>query len=405
MATAQRLEALHLYKVMMLITSIAASQAMVQDENLNFVYNGFREANLSVDGDGPVYVLRNGLLQLTSSSSLGFNKGYAFYSSPIKFNLSSSQSLSFSTTFVFAMVPQEGLLPGHGLSFVISPSTDFSQAASAQHLGLFNSTNDGNPDNHIFAVELDTFKNQEFNDIDDNHVGIDVNSLASIDSAPATYFSESERKNKSLQLNGGDSIQVWIDYRGAEKVLDVTLAPITSSQKPSRPLLSTHLDLSQILLDTMYVGFAASTGQLIVNQYILGWSFSRIGPAQNLDISKLPSLPSTTGPAKTSELAKIIIIVSVLALVIVLITIGGAVYYIKNKQYEEIYEEWEKQYDPQRFSYKTLYKATKGFRDRELIGKGGFGSVYKGILPSSNLEIAVKRVSHNSEQRMKEFVA
>uniref|UniRef100_A0A0D9WV78 Protein kinase domain-containing protein n=1 Tax=Leersia perrieri TaxID=77586 RepID=A0A0D9WV78_9ORYZ len=36
---------------------------------------------------------------------------------------------------------------------------------------------------------------------------------------------------------------------------------------------------------------------------------------------------------------------------------------------------------------------------------GGFGKVYKGVLPSSKLEVAVKRVSHESRQRMKEFVA
>ncbi|GMY19914.1 L-type lectin-domain containing receptor kinase IV.1-like, partial [Fagus crenata] len=48
---------------------------------------------------------------------------------------------------------------------------------------------------------------------------------------------------------------------------------------------------------------------------------------------------------------------------------------------------------------------TKGFSDKELIGKGGFGKVFKGKLPSSNVQIAVKKVSHDSKQGMKEFVA
>lgn len=40
-----------------------------------------------------------------------------------------------------------------------------------------------------------------------------------------------------------------------------------------------------------------------------------------------------------------------------------------------------------------------------LVGVGGFGRVYKGVLQSSKLEIAVKRVSHDSKQGMKEFIA
>jgi serine/threonine protein kinase len=62
-------------------------------------------------------------------------------------------------------------------------------------------------------------------------------------------------------------------------------------------------------------------------------------------------------------------------------------------------------YGPHRFSYNNLHKATKGFKDTDVIGEGGFGKVYMGILPSSNLPIAIKRISHDSRQGIKEFVA
>jgi len=40
-----------------------------------------------------------------------------------------------------------------------------------------------------------------------------------------------------------------------------------------------------------------------------------------------------------------------------------------------------------------------------LLGSGGFGKVYRGVLPSSNMQIATKKVSHDSRQGSKEFVA
>jgi serine/threonine protein kinase len=51
-----------------------------------------------------------------------------------------------------------------------------------------------------------------------------------------------------------------------------------------------------------------------------------------------------------------------------------------------------------------LYHATRGFKNKHLLGEGGFGKVYKGVLPLSNVEVAVKRISHESRQGMKEFV-
>ncbi|KAL1192657.1 putative inactive L-type lectin-domain containing receptor kinase III.2 [Cardamine amara subsp. amara] len=52
--------------------------------------------------------------------------GQAFHGFAISFiNPNSSYSVSFSTSFVFAITQGPGA-PGHGLSFVISPSMDFS---------------------------------------------------------------------------------------------------------------------------------------------------------------------------------------------------------------------------------------------------------------------------------------
>ncbi|KAG2669994.1 hypothetical protein I3760_14G063400 [Carya illinoinensis] len=379
----------------LIIVSVSISPlAFSQDEN-QFIYNGFiNQANLHLDGIAEIHP--NGLLQLTNLSNQMV--GRAFYKLPIKFN--PTRSLSFSTNFVFAMVPQAPNLGGHGLAFAISPSRDFIHAIASQYLGLFNASNNGLPANHILAIEFDSLKSPEFEDIDKNHVGIDVNGLKSVESAPAMYFSNKEGRNISLELISGNPMQLWIEYDEVEELLNVTLAP-TRIPKPNSPLLSKSINLSQILLESMYVGFSATTGVLASDCYILGWSFNKSGQAQSLDVSSLPPLPPQR---KRKDKPGLTIMTFPVAVAVVLITILGVVCFLRRKKYEEVREDWEMEYGPQRFSYKSLHKATKGFKDEKLLGAGGFGKVYRGTLPS-NVQIAVKRVAHDSKQGMKEFVA
>ncbi|XP_057509369.1 L-type lectin-domain containing receptor kinase SIT2-like isoform X1 [Actinidia eriantha] len=369
-------------------------QAIAQDEN-HFIYNDFHGSGLHLDGAAEIQ--SNGLLQLTNTSQQ--EAGHAFF--PARLN-TSTRNLSFSTYFVFAMIPEIPVLGGHGLTFIMSPSMNFTQALPSQYLGILNASNNDLASNHLLVIEFDTIKSPEFNDINDNHVGIDVNSLTSLASAPVAHYSNSDGKNKTLQMISGKPIQVWIDYDQGKNLLNVALAPI-ESPKPERSLLSTKIDLSQIFLDSMYVGFSAATGAMTSSHYILGWSFSRYGQAQNLELSKLPSLPRQRRPRNKQSL-EITISLIVLAVVLV-ITMGGFLYFVRRNKYEEIREDWEQEYGPRRFSFKDLYKATKGFKDKGLLGTGGFGKVYKGVLKSSKEAVAVKRVSHCSKQGMKEFVA
>ena len=135
----------------------------------------------------------------------------------------------------------------------------------------------------------DSILNTEFGDINDNHVGIDVNELKSVKSASAGYYSDGGFKN--LSLISGYPMQVWVEYDGLKKQIDVTLAPINVG-KPEGPLLSLSKDLSPILNSSMYVGFSSSTGSILSSHYVLGWSFKVNGKAQQLAISELPNVTS-----------------------------------------------------------------------------------------------------------------
>jgi serine/threonine protein kinase len=68
-------------------------------------------------------------------------------------------------------------------------------------------------------------------------------------------------------------------------------------------------------------------------------------------------------------------------------------------------DDFEKGTGPRRFRYKELSVATDNFSDDKKLGEGGFGSVYRGFLRESNLEVAIKRVSKSSKQGKKEYVS
>ncbi|CAK9275197.1 unnamed protein product [Sphagnum jensenii] len=60
---------------------------------------------------------------------------------------------------------------------------------------------------------------------------------------------------------------------------------------------------------------------------------------------------------------------------------------------------------PHKFSYKELKIATNSFNPQHLLGRGGFGSVYKGTLRDTGAIIAVKKIDQNSKQGGREFFA
>ncbi|XP_074314423.1 L-type lectin-domain containing receptor kinase S.4-like [Silene latifolia] len=187
--------------------------------------------------------------------------GHAFYSTPIKFKNSPNASvLPFSTSFTFGTVPEFQKLGGHGMAFVISPTLDLSKKAlPSQYLGLFSAADIGNLTNHVFAVEFDTVQDFEFGDINDNHIGIDLNSLVSNASVTAAYTIENST-TVNLTMKDGQTIQCWVEYDSVTSLINVTIS--VSRVKPTKPLISYKYDLSQILNQTMYVGFSGSTGLL-----------------------------------------------------------------------------------------------------------------------------------------------
>ncbi|CAL5083683.1 unnamed protein product [Urochloa decumbens] len=397
------LQPFRLVALLLLLAPACRGAAATGGDGSRFVYNGFAGANLTLDG--ATAVMSSGLLMLTNGSLQ--MKGHAFHPSPLPFRdpaaRNATAARSFSTSFAFAIYGQYADLSSNGLAFFVAADRAvLSAALPGRFLGLLNDTANGNRGAHVFAVELDTIFNAEFGDINSNHVGVDVDSLRSVDATGAGYYDDATGEFRNLSLISRKPMQVWVDYDGAARKVTVAMAPLGVA-RPKKPLLQTAVDLSDVVRGTAYVGFTSATAVLFSRHFVLGWSFALDGPAPPLNLAALPALPRAW-PKPRSKVLEIVLPIASATLVL---AVGVVVYSLAQRRlrYAELHEDWEVPFGPHRFSYKDLFHATKGFADRQLLGAGGFGSVYKGVLRKSGMEIAVKKVSHESRQGMREFVA
>ncbi|KAJ8532981.1 hypothetical protein K7X08_015870 [Anisodus acutangulus] len=270
------------FTLFLLISALCEFAAL----EFEFTYNGFKSANMSVDGLSQL--TSNGLLKLTDSTS---------------------------------------------------QKNRPSRSLPAHYIGLLNDKNNGNITNHIVAVESDTILSCDFEDINDNHVGININQMKSEVLKPAAYYVSNNRPLQNLTLISGQIMQAWVEYDAASKQMHVTLAPVTSV-KPTTPLLSLSYDLSPIIKETMFIGFSSATGSVSSSYYVLGWSFKINGMAAGLDISKLPRI----GPKKVSRL--LFIELPMILAGVIIVSTYGVVYYIRRRKFAELIEVWELEYGP-----------------------------------------------------------
>jgi len=350
---------------------------------LNFNYPTFHDENRTDFNRSTNSIIQKGTIQIpieASRSEISNLSGRIFYNEQLKlWDTKRRMKASFNSTFVFNIHPLTSP-GGEGFAFVLAANTSLPSNSSGQWLGIVNSTTIGVT--NIVAVEFDTMKS--YSDIDDNHVGVDVKSIYSIQQEPLGPH--------GVNLSSGTDFVATVYFDAKHGKMAIFVSP--SDLKLRTPVLVVDLDLSIHLPEDVFVGFSASTGVYTQVNTIRSWYFSswEYIPKEAINLLWLWIL------------IPIIVVGGVCGL-------AGALCWRKKHRKEQGTEEdlnIELEIKcssnaPHRFHLKEILSATKNFHPSNKLGKGGFGMVYRGIL--NGKDVAVKRISKNSSHGKKDFIA
>ncbi|ERN00337.1 L-type lectin-domain containing receptor kinase IX.1 [Amborella trichopoda] len=237
------------------------------------------------------------------------------------------------------------------------------------------------------AVEIDTF----LNEFDPNyiHIGVDTNSIMSDAKADISRFERG--------LNQHQSLQIKLEYDGWQSNLQIFAALLG---EPLTSILNHTLQLRDILPQSAYIGFTASTGRTDFESHrLLSWTFTSFPlPVK----ASSPSLHSKS-IRRIVWLASIAASVGTLVVGIVALVVAKMARGSDSVRRDDMETRSRSAINaPRMFTYKQLVVATDNFNHKNLLGVGGFGSVYKGHAPGP---IAVKKISAGSKQGEREFLA
>jgi glucose/arabinose dehydrogenase len=224
--------------------------------------------NLTRNGTATIVSNR---LQLTPA--VNNNVGSAFFAAPLQVDAQTS----FQTSFALQIAGGQGTGGADGMAFVVQNSTAGANAIAGAAGGSLGYSGIANS----LAIEFDTYQNPF--DVNANHVSV---------LTKGNLTTPLITRSAPLDLNGGQPIFAWVDYNGNTNDLSVFMA--SSSVKPNAPILTTSVDLADLVGSQAYVGFTAATGGLNNTHSILNWQLNTDVPPQ--------TEPPTPGSQLVTEL-------------------------------------------------------------------------------------------------------
>ncbi|CAI6064978.1 cadherin-like beta sandwich domain-containing protein [Cohnella sp. JJ-181] len=241
---------------------------------ITFLYTDFKEAANRLSFNGASTFTADGSLRLTSNG--GNQYGTVFNWDKVSLRDNSG----FSTYFTFKMTNPGGGPPAGADGIVFAVQTK-SNSAGSVGVGM----GFGGIQNSV-GVEFDTYDNaSETGDPSANHVAVDLNGSVS-------HGSQGVYAEPSIDFNSGQDVNVWIDYKTANKTLEVFYS--NSTTRPGTPKLTyTGLDLQNVIKsEDVYVGFTAATGGAWQNHLIKQWYFTNKYDPIDLNSASYVEAPS-----------------------------------------------------------------------------------------------------------------
>ncbi|CAL4897710.1 unnamed protein product [Urochloa decumbens] len=387
--------------------------------NLSFSHPQRRDLPQLIVLSGDAYFSPD-TIELTRNSrdtSSGSSVGRATYVQEMPlWDGATGEMASFTTTFYFRISRDNESYAGDGMAFFLGrpePPPGIPANSDGRGLGLVPVSTNGTGGGGIVAVEFDTFLNPENFDISNSHVGIDVNSVNSTASTDAT--------TPTKNLTSGYTMMATVSYENATKLLAAEL-----TINDTRFSVNAAIDLRSYLPEYVAVGFSAATGELTELHQVLSWSFSSTlepkTPAAVIAPAPPPlSPPDIVVPSK-ARVGSILTAVLVPLLFLLACAAGLLLWQKHDKRDESSSDNDYGQGDataelargvaasgPRRYAYRELAAATNNFAKDEKLGRGGFGSVYRGKLLVAEEEerpVAIKMLSsESSAQGRKQFEA
>ncbi|CAN1144409.1 Probable L-type lectin-domain containing receptor kinase S.5 [Linum perenne] len=296
--------------------------------------------------------------------------GRVFYRVPFRI------SAPFDTTFVLKFGGRTNPV-GEGLAFILTGNLAPPSNSSGKWLGIANSTAGG----RIVAVEFDARKSYR-EDLDDNHVGLDINGVYSVRQVSLSGF--------GVNLASPEAVRARVRYDGHN--LTVFVGP-----RLERLVLSHPIDLTDHLPEVVHVGFSGSTSQFAQQRCVQSWQFSG---------SDVRSGHRVWWVWFVIPIGSIGLIIGALRFIYHRIKLARKKKAEAEDDEEDDHPSIEKAIegsstDPKKFKLDELIDATGNFHSKNKLGEGGFGVVYKGILGNNHI-VAVKKVSQKVSSRGKE---
>ena len=341
------------------------------------------------------------VIQLTPKAA--DNWGRVMYTEPMHlWEKSTGKVANFTTNFSFIISSEGNDNYSDGLTFFLAgPYFPLPDPVDGSGTGLLSREQMSDSSfldaNKFVAMEFDTYRNEEWDDPPEEHVGININNMTS---RITTKWHSLIKEKRTYSCS--------ISYDPNAQNLSVSFTGFNSTESndtiPIEQQLSFIVDLTDYLPERVHLGFSSSTGLIYELHILSSWSLQWTAPLF-IHNSPQPQKESKAGLVVGLSVGACVLIVGGLGLVWLInrkkkLGIGGG---DEDLDFDlSMDDEFERGTGPKRFSYNELVRVTNNFVGENKLGEGGFGGVYKGFLREMNSYIAVKRVSKGSKQGIKE---